>query len=123
MSLVRVWTDVGIGKNLSLFARIVNTNDSIFTIRFLTKTASGVYQYEDETYEIDDDSITHYLETDEESEIGFKQIGDNEWIRIEDDEDDDKDYEPSSSSGSDEEEEVEEYEDEEDNDYEDDEYD
>lgn len=113
MSLIRVWTDVGTGKNVSLFARIINTNGPIFTIRFLTKMESGVYQYEDETYEIDDDSVTHYLDTDEEADIGFKQIGENEWIRVEDD---DGDYEPSDEET--EEEDEEEYEDEEEDNYE-----
>lgn len=114
MSLIRVWTDVGTGKNVSLFARIVNTNGPMFTIRFLTKTVSGVYQYEDETYEIDDDSVTHYLDTDEEADIGFKQIGENEWIRVEEDEDDD--YEPSDEETEEEDEEG--YEDEEEDNYE-----
>lgn len=33
MSLVRVWTDIGTGKNVSLYARIVSEHDGIFTIQ------------------------------------------------------------------------------------------
>jgi len=112
MSLVRVWTDVGTGKNVSLVARIIHTDGSIFTIQFLSPTENKdkhgctIYKYEDETYQIDDDSVTHYLETDDETEIGFKCIGEGEWIRTGDESDDD--YVPSeedSDSGSDEDEE------------------
>lgn len=111
MSLVRVWTDIGTGKNVSLVARIIETNGPIFTIQFLSPTENKdkhgctIYRYEDDTYEIDDDSITHYLETDDESDVGFKCIGEGEWIRT--GEESDEDYIPSEEedSGSDEEDE------------------
>ena len=99
MSLIRVWTDVGTGKNVSLVARIVETNDAIFSIQYLSPTEDKdkhgctIYRYEDDIYQIDDDSITHYLDTDDESDIGFKQIDTGAWIRI--DEESDDDYVPS----------------------------
>lgn len=112
MTLVRVWTDVGTGKNVSLVARIIHTDGGIFTIQFLSPTENKdkhgctIYRYEDETYQIDDDSVTHYLETDDETEIGFKSVGEGEWIRTGDESDDD--YIPSEEeSGSDEEDEEE----------------
>ena len=110
MSLVRVWTDVGSDKNVSLVARIIETNGPIFTIQFLSPTETKdkhgctIYRYEDETYQIDDDSITHYLDTSDEGDIGFVSVGEGEWIRTGDESDDD--YIPSEEeSDSDEEDE------------------
>jgi hypothetical protein len=99
MSLVRVWTDVGTGKNVSLVARIIESDGTNFTIQFLSPTEEKdkhgctIYKYEDETYVIDDDSITHYLNTEDETDIGFKQVNTGEWIRT--DEESDDDYVPS----------------------------
>jgi hypothetical protein len=99
MTLVRVWTDVGADKNVSLIARIIETNGPIFTIQFLSPTeikdkhGCTIYKYEDETYQIDDDSITHYLDTNDEGDIGFVPVGEGEWIRTGDDSD--EDYVPS----------------------------
>jgi hypothetical protein len=119
MSLVRVWTDVGTDKNVSLVARIIETNGPIFTIQFLSPTESKdkhgctIYKYEDETYQIDDDSITHYLDTNDEGDVGFVSVGEGEWIRTGDESD--EDYVPSEEdSDSDDEEDDEEDVDEED---------
>jgi len=112
MSLVRVWTDVGADKNVSLVARIIETNGPIFTIQFLSPTESKdkhgctIYRYEDETYQIDDDSITHYLDTSDESEIGFVSVGEGEWIHTGDESD--EDYIPSEDESDDEEDDEEE---------------
>jgi hypothetical protein len=119
MSLVRVWTDVGTDKNVSLVARIIETNGPIFTIQFLSPTETKdkhgctIYRYEDETYQIDDDSITHYLDTNDEGDVGFVSVGEGEWIRTGDESD--EDYVPSEEdSDSDDEEDDEEDVDEED---------
>jgi hypothetical protein len=99
MSLIRVWTDVGTGKNVSLIARIIESDGTNFTIQFLSPTEDKdkhgctIYKYEDDTYVIDDDSITHYLNTEDETDIGFKQVNTGEWIRT--DEESDDDYVPS----------------------------
>jgi hypothetical protein len=109
MKLVRVWTDVGSEKNVSLVARIIETNGPIFTIQFLSPTETKdkhgctIYKYEDETYQIDDDSITHYLDTSDEGDIGFVSIGEDEWIRTSDESD--EDYIPSEEDSDDEEDE------------------
>ena len=119
MKLVRVWTDVGSEKNVSLVARIIETNGPLFTIQFLSPTESKnkhgctIYKYEDETYQIDDDSITHYLDTGDEGDVGFVSVGEGEWIRTSDESD--EDYIPSEEDSDDDEE------DEEDDDVEDDE--
>ena len=108
MSLVRVWTDVGSDKNVSLVARIIETNGPIFTIQFLSPTENKdkhgctIYRYEDETYQIDDDSITHYLDTTDEGDIGFISIGEGVWIRTSDESD--EDYVPSEDESDDDEE-------------------
>jgi len=105
MKLVRVWTDVGSEKNVSLVARIIETNGPLFTIQFLSPTESKnkhgctIYKYEDETYQIDDDSITHYLDTSDEGDIGFVSIGEGEWIRTSDESD--EDYIPSEEDSDD----------------------
>lgn len=108
MKLVRVWTDVGSEKNVSLVARIIETNGPLFTIQFLSPTENKnkhgctIYKYEDETYQIDDDSITHYLDTSDEGDIGFVSIGEGEWIRTSDESD--EDYIPSEEDSDDDEE-------------------
>ena len=81
MSLVRVWTDTGNKKPSSLLAKIVEHNTPVYVIRYLSRTdeeykGCAIWRYEDETYEVDDDSITEWLETDDELEVGFKSIGD-----------------------------------------------
>jgi hypothetical protein len=112
MSLVRVWTDVGSDKNVSIVARIIETNGPIFTIQFLSPTETKdkhgctIYKYEDETYQIDDDSITHYLDTSDEGDIGFVSVGEGEWIRTGDESD--EDYIPSEEDSDDDDEEEEE---------------
>jgi len=106
MSLIRVWTDVGLDKNVSLYARIIRTEGSVYTIQFLSPTDDEddhgqiIYRYEEDTYDIDDDSITHYFHTDEETEIGFKQTSEGAWIKV--DTDSDEDYVPSESDDDDE---------------------
>ena len=112
MSLVRVWTDVGADKNVSLLARILETDGTIFSIQFLsptenkTKHGSTIYKYEDEVYQIDDDSITHYLDTNDECDVGFVSVGTGEWIRTSDESD--EDYVPSEEESDDDEEDDEE---------------
>jgi hypothetical protein len=81
MSLVRVWTDTGNNKPSALLAKIVEHKTPVYVIRYLSRTdeehkGCTIWRYEDETYEIDDDSITEWLETDDELEVGFKSIGD-----------------------------------------------
>jgi hypothetical protein len=90
MSLVRVWTDVGSRKPVPLLAKIVEKDGVIFTIRYLTESDDKIWRYEDETYEIDDESIAEYLKTSNEENVGFK-IYDDGFIKT----DTDDDYVPS----------------------------
>jgi hypothetical protein len=89
MSLVRVWTDVGLKKPVALLAKIVEKDGVIFTIRYLTEGKDKVWRYENDTYEVDDDSIAEFMGTDQEAELGFAEFNGG-FVR-----DSDSDYEPS----------------------------
>jgi hypothetical protein len=100
MSLIRVWTDTGADKPVNLIARItVEHDDGTYTIQYFSPTNERdhgrvVYSYETETYEIDDESVTEYLNTNDESIVGFMSIGEDKWVRELTDSDD-EDYVPS----------------------------
>jgi TATA-binding protein-associated factor Taf7 len=115
--LVRVWTDIGQKKPKPLLARIVNTKAKLYTIQYLSPTEDRIkgrtiYRYEDETYEIDDDSIYEYLSLSNELDMGFVEV-EGGYIKDESDEE----YVPTDSenedSDSDDEEDTEEDDDEE----------
>ena len=114
MSLVRVWTDVGGRKPVALLAKIVEKDGVIYTIRYLTEGKDKVWRYEQDTYEIDDDSIAEFLDGRTEEDLGFTDIGVGFAKADSDDE-----YAPSDS---DEEEETEDDTDEDDDDEEEDEF-
>jgi hypothetical protein len=88
MSLVRVWTDVGARKPVALLAKIVEKDGVIFTIRYLSECEDKIWRYEEDTYEIDDDSIAEHLNTHHEEEIGFSPADDG-FVKVLVDEDDD----------------------------------
>jgi hypothetical protein len=88
MSLVRVWTDVGARKPVALLAKVVEKDGVIFTIRYLSECDDKIWRYEVDTYEIDDDSIAEYLNTDHEDDIGFVQAEDG-FVKLMGEEDDD----------------------------------
>ena len=96
MSLVRVWTDVGEKKPKALLAKIVFQKDGLYTIRYLSPFGT-FFKYEEDEYEIDDDSVCEWLGTDEEEDIGFEAQDDGTFKRV----DADPDYEPSESEESD----------------------
>lgn len=111
MSLIRVYTEVSDGVFESLPAKIVSTNGDVFTVTYLSPTENRdshnrkIYKYETETYEITDESISEYLDSDMELDFGFKQISPDEFVRYESDSDDD--YVPSDEEESSESEEEE----------------
>ena len=88
MALVRVWTDVGARKPVALLAKVVEKDGVIFTIRYLSECEDKIWRYEVDTYEIDDDSIAEYLNTDHEDDIGFVQAEDG-FVKLMGEEDDD----------------------------------
>jgi hypothetical protein len=110
MSLVRVWTDVGARKPKPLLAKIVSSKNGIHTIKYLSPTADNthVFRYEDDLYEIDDESICEYLNLDDEADIGFRINEEGDYYKASSDDD----YEPSeeedeTTSGDEEDEDVE----------------
>jgi len=108
--LVRVWTDVGERKPVPLLAKVIEKDDSIVTIRYLSED-EGVWRYEEDVYEIDSDSIAEKLNTTLETDVGFKPTDDGGFIKV----DSDDDYVPESedeSSGDDEDDEEEDFEEE-----------
>jgi hypothetical protein len=126
MTLIRVYTDTGDIKPVHLLAKIFDVKDSTFFIRYLsptedTKHGKKVYRYEEEVYEVTDDSISEYLNTDIEEDIGFSQLPCGGFIYT----DSDSDYAPDddlASSSDISESVVSEDQDEEDYEWEDDEY-
>lgn len=98
MSLVRVWTDVGQKKPKALLAKIFKRKGGSYTIRYLSAVPENakVFKYEDDEYEVDDESISEWLETDQEGDLGFEEQGDGTWAKV----DSDSDYEPESESES-----------------------
>jgi len=119
MSLVKVWTDVGGRKPVALLAKIIERDGVIFTIKYLTTGKDGIWRYEDDTYEIDDDSVAEYLKTDDETLIGFKKTDDG-FIH---DEDSDGDYEPGDEDEDDDEDDDEDQDEEDDDDEDEEEFD
>ena len=97
MSLVRVWTDVGARKPVALLAKIVEKGGVIFTIRYLSECEDKIWRYEEDTYEIDDDSIAEHLNADHEEDIGFAQAEDG-FVKLMGEED--EDYVPSDEEDS-----------------------
>lgn len=108
MSLIRVLTDIGEHKPVSLLAKITEErSDGTYIIQYLSRTEEKhkgrcVFRYEDDTYQIDDESVTEYLNTDDETDIGYEQITSDSWIQLEDDEDEDE-YLPSDEEADEEE--------------------
>ena len=99
-SLVRVWTDVGSRKPVPLLAKIVEENGVIFTIRYLSESEDKIWRYEEDTYEVDDESIAEYLKTSDECDVGFAPLEDG-FIKVESDDD----YVPSDEESDDDEDE------------------
>lgn len=111
MSLVRVWTDVGARKPKPLLAKIVSSKNGIHTIKYLSPVAdnSHLFRYEEDVYEIDDESICEYLNLDDEADIGFRINEEGDYYKASSDDD----YAPSeeedeTTSGDEEEEDLEE---------------
>ena len=106
MSFVKVWTDIG-NSFVNLPARVIESLNDTLRIRYLSQTDRRdpttnrkIWSYEDEIYDITDESITEYMY--DESDLGFVSIGENDYIKTEISEDDeDSDYEPMSETETD----------------------
>lgn len=107
MSFLKVWTELDDGTFKSLPAKVISERDgSVFVIRYLsstdkrTITGKKIYKYENETYEITNESITQFA--DSELDLGFENRGDYfiKYDSVSDDDSEDEDYVPSSESES-----------------------
>jgi len=107
MSFVKILTDVD-GVISSIPARIISTEkDGSFNIKYISRTekkhtnGKTIYEYEDEIYNITEESIDEYMY--DETECGFRSIGTGDQYikqsnsRGDGDDDEDGDYEPGSS--------------------------
>ena len=79
--LVKVWTELPSGKRKGLLARVFDHKGPLMIIRYLSPTEDvdhgcTVWKYEEQTYEIDDDSVMEYMGTEDETDIGFKRVND-----------------------------------------------
>jgi hypothetical protein len=97
--LIRVWTDVGARKPVPLLAKIVDRNENIFIIRYLSESDDKIWRYEEDTYEIDSDSVAEVLKTCLEEDLGYRTYDDG-FLKsdpdddyVPSDEDDDEDEE------------------------------
>lgn len=106
MSLIKVWTELDDGKCCSLPAKIIQKkSNGVMIVKYLSVTENKdsqnrkIYKYEDETYEITDESVSEYIDSDSELDFGFQQISTDEFVKY--DSDSDEDYVPSSEEGSD----------------------
>jgi hypothetical protein len=122
MSLVRVWTNVGQKKPRALLAKIFSTEEGpVYTMRYLSSVSEDgrtIFRYEEDSYQVDDDSVAEWLGTDDETDLGFIQIDDDSWVK----EDNDSDYVPDSSEEEDSTDEEEDEEDEDEEEEENDDY-
>jgi hypothetical protein len=80
--MLRVWTDVGAKRPVALLAKIVEQKDSIFIIRYLSESDDKIWRYEEDTYTIDEDQIQEDLDTTHETDLGFRAVGDDGFIKI-----------------------------------------
>jgi len=88
--MLKVWTDIGARKPVPLLAKIVEQKGPIFIIRYLSESDDKIWRYEDDVYEIDEDSIQEDLCTTLETDIGFKNFGDDGYKKIGEDTDDEE---------------------------------
>jgi hypothetical protein len=96
--LVKVWTEISSEKTKSLLAKVIETNGKVMTIQYLSATDEKdhgrvLYKYEEQTYEVEDDSITEYIDGTDESDVGFMKVSDG-FIKYESE----SDYVPSEES-------------------------
>jgi hypothetical protein len=84
--LVRVWTDVGARKPVPLLAKIEEKDGVIYTIRYLSEEPDHVWRYEEDTYDIDEDSIAEFLKSSCEEDVGFRPHEDG-FVKMDSDED------------------------------------
>jgi hypothetical protein len=99
--MLRVFTEVGDDDPVELLAKVVSNVAGVYTIRYLSPTEDRVngkvlHRYEDDEYEVTDESVTEYYSGDEDV-VGFRTVGDG---FLKEDSDSDYESEPESESES-----------------------
>ncbi len=90
--ILKVYTDVGKTRPVALYAKVVEKlKKGKYRIKYLSATSQSyegkvLYKYEDETYDVDDDSIMEYIKQDEDY-IGYTAVDDIGFIKNESDSD------------------------------------
>jgi hypothetical protein len=109
MNFLKVWTELDDGKFRSLPAKVVSQNGKFFTIQYLSPTSKKtpnnkrIFNYEEDTYQITDESIVQQV--DSELTLGFEETSPGDFIKFDmryDEDSSDEDYVPSSSDDDDE---------------------
>lgn len=94
---VNVYTDIGKSKPVILTAKVIQREGQNFKIKYLSPTGEKyngktLYQYEDQVYTVDEESITECKDENDEECVGYKRV---EFGFIE--ESDESEYQPSCS--------------------------
>ena len=109
--LIEVLVEDDTGRTSKCVARVDRRQDeSTYIVTYLSPTGElyedycKIYNYENDTSVVEDESISQWFDTKDEERVGFKKLFKNTYITQEDWEDMDEDYNPSESSeGSDDE--------------------
>ena len=105
--LIQVLVEDDNGKESKVIAKIIRRQDECtFVIKYLSPTGSlyedfcRVYEYEETSSIVEDESILIWFDTKDEEKVGFKKMDKNTFITMEDYEDMDDDYIPSDNNNS-----------------------
>ena len=109
--LIQVLVEDENGKETTTVAKILNRKDECtYVVTYLSPTGElyddfcKIYDYENESSVVEIDSISAWFDTKIEDQAGFKKMGKNVFITMNDYEDMDIDYVPTDESDSSEEE-------------------
>lgn len=98
---VHVYTDIGKSRPVILKAKVIQKSGNNYTIKYLSPTCERyngktLFKYESETYTIDEESITEYIDDDDEECIGYTK-GPSHDVFVEHSDLSDPEYDPSDS--------------------------
>jgi hypothetical protein len=101
---VHVFTDIGKSRPVILKAKVLDKSGNNYTIKYLSPTGEryngkSLYRYEDETYTIDEESVTECIDETNEEFIGYVKVPMGDMF-VEEEGLSDPDYAPSESGAS-----------------------
>lgn len=76
---VNVYTDIGKSRPVILTAKVIQREGQNFKIKYLSPTGEKyngktLYQYEDQVYTVDEESITECKDENDEECVGYKKV-------------------------------------------------